>query len=387
MKDSTAYLITNVLEYAAHYGFSGGTSGYRGTIAAKTGTSNFDDATMKAKKLPGSAVNDLWTVAYTPQYSIALWYGYAFKDISSQYYNSASAPKDNLMAAIMKNIPVTNEKFNQPSSVIQAQVETETWPAAKPSQYTPESLIKTEYFISGTEPTEESKRFAKLDDVTNLKATSSGNTVKLSWEHKTPDVVSQEYLNKYFSQSVFGNGTSKFVQDRLSYNNDILGGLGYGIYAKTASGLNFITFTTDKSYTYHGNSNVNALVVKVEYRNFKNNASNGVSANVSLSGGREDNDSTSSDLKITVIGGNNITLSPGETYTEEGISVTYGDKDILSKAKIEYSLNGTKCDSLASLETEVNKLTQSGTITYKVSYKLNSGETITKTATRKITIA
>ncbi len=385
MKDSTAYLITNVLEYAAHYGFSGGTSGYRGTVAAKTGTSNFDEATMTAKKLPGSAVNDLWTVAYTPQYSIALWYGYAFKDISSQYYNSAGTPKDTLMAAIMKNIPVTTEKFNQPSSVIQAQVEAETWPAAKPSQYTPESLIKTEYFISGTEPTEESKRFAKLDDVTNLKATSSGNTVKLSWEHKTPDIVSQEYLNKYFSQSVFGNGTSKFVQDRLSYNNDILGGLGYGIYAKTASGLNFIAFTTDKSYTYHGNSNVNALVVKVEYRNFKNNASNGVSTNVSLSGNKNDNDSTSSDLKITVIGGN-ITLSPGETYTEAGISITYGGKDISSKAKIEYSLNGTKYDSLASLETEVNNLSESGTITYKVTYKLENGETITKTATRKITI-
>ena len=394
MKDSTAYLITNVLEYAAHYGFSGGTSGYRGTIAAKTGTSNFDDATMKAKKLPGSAVNDLWTVAYTPQYSIALWYGYAFKDISSQYYNSASAPKDNLMAAIMKNIPVTNEKFNQPSSVIQAQVETETWPAAKPSQYTPESLIKTEYFISGTEPTEESKRFAKLDDVTNLKATSSGNTVKLSWEHKTPDVVSQEYLNKYFSQSVFGNGTSKFVQDRLSYNNDILGGLGYGIYAKTASGLNFITFTTDKSYTYHGNSNVNALVVKVEYRNFKNNASNGVSANVSLSGGREDNDSTSSDLKATTIG-DNVTLSIGETYTESGIRVTYSGKEI-TPSKTTYTVvvnnKSTTYETLTELEEEINKLAQSSTtitIKYNISYKTNNGETITKpsVATRKITIA
>ena len=36
MKDSTAYLITNVLEHAANYGFSGGTGSYQGTVAAKT---------------------------------------------------------------------------------------------------------------------------------------------------------------------------------------------------------------------------------------------------------------------------------------------------------------------------------------------------------------
>lgn len=43
MKDSTAYLITNILEYAAHYGFSGGTGSYSGTVAVKTGTSNYTE--------------------------------------------------------------------------------------------------------------------------------------------------------------------------------------------------------------------------------------------------------------------------------------------------------------------------------------------------------
>lgn len=385
MKDSTAYLITNVLEYAAHYGFSGGTGSYRGTVAAKTGTSNFDEATMKAKKLPGSAVNDLWTVAYTPQYSIALWYGYEFKEISNKYYNSAGTPKDNLMSSIMKYIPVTNEKFNQPSSVTQAQVEAETWPAAKPSAYTPESLIKTEYFISGTEPTEESKRFSQLDDVTNLKATTTGNTVKLTWEHKTPDILTQEYLNKYFSQSVFGNGTSKFVQDRLSYNNNILGGIGYGIYEKTAAGTKLIEFTTNKSYTYHGtSSNVSSLIVKVEYRNFKNNASKGVSTNISVT---PSTDNTASTLKVNIIGGNKK-ITAGN-YTEEGISVTYNGIDIILDSDITYSINGStqKKYNQTDIENEVNKLT-SGTvkITYNIAYENEENETITKTATRTITI-
>ena len=85
MKESTAYLITNVLEYAAHYGFSGGTGSYSGTVAAKTGTSNYPEKVLKEHGLPASAVNDLWTVAYTPQYSIALWYGY--DEIDKNYYN------------------------------------------------------------------------------------------------------------------------------------------------------------------------------------------------------------------------------------------------------------------------------------------------------------
>ena len=86
MKDSTAYLITNVLEHAVKYGFHGGTKQYNqsgGTVAAKTGTSNYPDNVLKQHRLPANAVNDLWTVAYTPKHSIALWYGY--DEVSNEY--------------------------------------------------------------------------------------------------------------------------------------------------------------------------------------------------------------------------------------------------------------------------------------------------------------
>ena len=66
MKDSTAYLITNVLEHAVKYGFHGGTKQYStkgGTVAAKTGTSNYPDYVLEQKHLPAKAVNDLCTVA------------------------------------------------------------------------------------------------------------------------------------------------------------------------------------------------------------------------------------------------------------------------------------------------------------------------------------
>lgn len=392
MKDSTAYLITNVLEYAAHYGFSGGTSGYRGTVAAKTGTSNFDEATLQAKGLPASAVNDLWTVAYTPQYSISLWYGY--DEISSEYYSTLGTPKDNLMAAIMKYIPVTTEPFTVPSSVTQAQVEYGTWPAQKPSEYTPEALIKTEYFISGTEPTETSTRFSKLNDVTNLKSTETSSGIKLTWDYKTPDHLTEEGLKKYFSQSVFGNSTSQFLQERLSYNNDTLGGLGFGIYLKTNDSLKLISFTTENSYLYNANSSGNqTIVVKTEYRNFKNNASDGATIQITSNNYTNnnddddtDNDDETSNLEVTITGGKNIDTTLGK-YSEQGIKVTYNKKDVTSNCVINYVLNNVTYNSKTDLEKAINAITdpQKITVKYTVIYKATT-DPITTTASRTINL-
>ncbi|MCI6266247.1 MAG: transglycosylase domain-containing protein [Erysipelotrichaceae bacterium] len=385
MKDSTAYLITNVLEYAAHYGFSGGTGSYRGTVAAKTGTSNFDEATLQAKGLPASAVNDLWTVAYTPQYSIALWYGY--DEISSEYYSTSGTPKDNLMAAIMKYIPVTTDAFTKPSSVVEAEVELESWPAMKPSEYTPDALRKTEYFISGTEPTEVSPRFAKLNDVTNLKASQSGSGIKLTWEYKKPDVLTEEYLNKYFSQSVFGNSSNRFLQERLSYNNDILGGQGFGIYIKSGGNLSEVGFTTEKSYTYQGGSGNVELMVKAEYRNFKNNASDGVSVKATASGSTNTGDSSSNQLTLELSEGKDVSYSLGK-YLDSGVTVLYNHMDVTSKADITYVLDGTPYSSQTELENAVNSITSAKKITikYEVKYKAD-GAVVTKSISKNVTLS
>ena len=404
MKDSTAYLMTNVLEYAAHYGFSGGTSGYRGTVAAKTGTSNYDEATMKKHHLPSYAVNDLWTVAYTPQHSIALWYGY--DEIDSEYFNGAGTPKDNLMAAIMKYVPVTTEAFNVPSSVSAARVEYGSWPASSPSQYTPDALIRTEYFISGTEPAEESNRFQKLNDVTNLKSSNVSNGIKLTWDYKTPEVLTEEYLSKYFSQAAFGNSSGQFLQERLAYNKDVLGGLGFGIYLKKADGnTTSVGFTTDKSYVYQPTSSGKiTLIVKAEYRSFKNNASDGVSVKVTADSSNiphdnDNNDSTTNNKKISVTlnGSKTVELVADDSYVEEGISsVMYNKKDVTAQSIITYVVNNSSCvvknngDCISDVEEKVNtalKNSKSVTIKYQVQYTPDGeDEAISTSVSRTVTL-
>ena len=402
MSDSTAYLMNNVLKYAVDYGFNGGAKVAGSTVAAKTGTSNLDSKTIERLGLPRGAVNDLWTVAYTPEYSIALWYGY--ETVTSEHYlPGASAPKDNVMRSVMKYIPKTTKEFSMPSSVVASQVEKDTWPAQLPSENTPSDLILTEYFKKGTQPTETSPRFATLNNVTDLKASASGRSITLSWNFSEPEVNTREYLEKYFSQSVFGNGTSAFVDNRLSYNNSTLGGLGFTVYLKNSSGnLEQIGFTTDKKYSYDlpymATSRDLTFVVKAQYRNWSTNASSGVEVKATAAAGGEDpnkpnnnnnnndnNNNQNDNNKDTLIIELNPTLANAKVgeYSEGSHTVKLNNKVITSRVSdIKYTLNGTDYTSSSDLEDAVNLL-EAGTysIIYTVTYNNQ-----TASATRKVVL-
>ena len=373
----TAYLMNNVLQYAVEYGFSGGARVYGSTVAAKTGTSNLDAATCRAKGIPIGSVGDLWTVAYTPEYSVALWYGYKEND-STHYLGSASYPKDDLMSAVFKNIPKTTKKWEMPSSVVAVTVEKETWPAQLASEYTPDSMKITEYFKKGTQPTEVSQRYAKLPAVTNLKSTKEGNNYKLTWNFKTPDVLDSAYLSKYFSNSVYGNQSANYLQARLDYNNNTLGGFGFGIYKKTSTGnLELIDFIDSKSteYTYKPTSNGSAdIIVRAEYKNFKDNASDETKITISANNVKE--------LEISLSGNESISVTKGN-YNEKGIIVKYNDKNVTLLSDITYTLNNTTYKSKSELEDEINRLEadKEVEITYSATYNK-----ITKKITRKIKI-
>lgn len=378
MADSTAYLMNNVLQYAVEHGFNGGARVYGSTVAAKTGTSNLDDATIEQSGLPHGAVKDLWTVAYTPEYSIALWYGY--KELDSEHYLSgASAPKDAVMQSVMKSIPKTTKEFTMPDSVVASQVEFGTWPAQLPSEYTPSDLIRTEYFKKGTQPTEVSQRFSQLNDVTNLQSKVDDRTVKLTWDFKVPEVVTESYLKTYFSQSVFGNGTNGFVQQRLSYNQNTLGGLGFGIYLEDVDGTTTeVGFTTDTEYVFtvpNSYSSRNAtIIVKAEYRSFKSNASKGVTENVTITGG-----SIIKSLKVDI--GDSVVNSKVGEYKENDITIRYNGISIdNSDASISYKLyssSGSQLGSYSSANELQNKVNTLSAGNYKISYIVSyKGESV-----------
>lgn len=386
MKDSTAYIMNNVLESAVRSGFSGGANVSGSHVAAKTGTTNYTDETMKKLKLPSNAVNDLWTVAYTSKYSVAVWYGY--KETTSKDYNTSGTPKDRLTAAVMKYIPKDTKGWTKPSSVVSSQVEVGTWPAMLPSTNTPASLIKTEYFLRGTEPSETSNRFDQLADVKNINTTTLGNTVTLTWEYDTPTIFSDNYLNTYYSQSVFGNGKDKLIKSMKEYKlpgvyisgskrtTFSYGTLGFGIYKKEIDDtLTLIGFTTENNYTYIPYTDT-TIVIKAEYQNFKTNSSPGIS--IELKG----NLSVEPTKKlIMLLDKKEVTTTVGN-YNDYTIkSLYYGIEDVKSTATIKYQLNNNitiiDCETSEKLKTEVNKLPAG---TYEIKFIANYlGQEITET--------
>lgn len=384
MKDSTAYIINNILESAVSGdGFDGGARVYGSHIAAKTGTSNFDENTMRIKGLPDNAVNDLWTIAYTSQYTMAVWYGYE-KVTSTTYNISSGSYKEGLTAAAIKYIPVDTQGWAMPSSVVVSAVEAESWPAKLPSEYTPGGLITQEYFVRGTQPTEVSDRFQKLNAVTNVSVSKSDATKAIiSWKHEKPKAISEEYLNEYFNNSVYGNSKEAKKNDRKAYINNTMGGLGYHIYRKNADGsLTSMKFVTDTQCEIEGYGNM-TLVIKAEYGSdgFKNMSSDGYEVKVSFEALNPNK------LSITMKSTNDpYTVG---AYVEDGIKdIKYNDKDISDNENlsITYTIATNSTTETFTNKTDVENYMNSQiagkyVITYKIKYI-----TLEKTKTRTVTL-
>ena len=390
MSEATAYLMNNMLVYAVNNGFNGGAKLSGVQVAAKTGTSNYSKEYVKEKGL-SSSINDLWTVAYTPEHSIALWYGY--ERASKEYQHSRTGyntQKENIMRAVMKYIPKTSKTFKVPGTVVSVDVEKGTWPAMLPSAYTPSDLITKEVFIKGTEPTEVSPRFAQFDNVTNIRydySISSGK-IRLNWDYQEPKILTDAYLNNYFSQSVFGNSTSVFVSERKLYNDSVLGEFGFGIYKKDASGnLTALDFVTDNNYTYvvpSGTNGTITLVVKAEYYKFKSNSSTGVEVPVAISN-TPGTTLPPTGLAVKFYGdgvkSKVININVGSTFVEQDkpIVITYNDVDVTDKATISAVVkHGTSTTKVTSGNPISKLINTSSSGTYRVEYSVKYNDYVDK---------
>lgn len=286
MSEETAYMITDMLVSAAENGV-GGVSVSGTTIAAKSGTSNVDRNWAEQNGIPTSATRDSWNVTYSPEYSIALWIGYD-KTTKENYLTVSVGNKARkaIMKSVGSKVYSKNKTFSKPSGVIEVEIEKETIPLQLVSEWTPENLRSIELFKEGTEPTEISTRFAKLDAPTNGKYTFNGTTVNLTWTGiKTPEAIDTSNLQTYFN-TYFDNHASKYYEQRLNYNNSYVGKLGYQIFKKESNGnLTFIGSTENTNYSFNINptdSGTVTYVVKSTYTLFTSNMSDGLEIKVNL---------------------------------------------------------------------------------------------------------
>lgn len=292
MSEATAYIITMILKYAVTRGNVGAGFVSGTDLCAKTGTSTVDAAAKKAAGIKGALIGDSWTVAFSPDYAIATWYGYSpqidtVSDPNHTYYLTGTEggnARKKITAYLTKRIMPKNSRFERPSSVVQVEVELGTDPIKLASPYTPENLRSMEYFKKGYEPNEVSERFNKLEAPKNLKYSSTGTSVTLTWDAApTPLQANHEALREYFSSNVYKKWADKYFQERVNYNNATFGSFGYQVYMVTPAGTTDLGFTTSTSFTTNTLIDSNtSFVVKSSYQYFKSNQSDGISIKPSV---------------------------------------------------------------------------------------------------------
>ncbi len=283
MSEETAYMITDILLTATKQGAVGNVP-TNTQIAGKTGTS-----IHSVKNVPDSASSDNWVITYSPDYTLAFWYGVDVLG-PKNYTNAiaASVQRKQISAILAKKIYKAGAKFTKPSGLVNSKYELESIPAQLPSEYTPSDLISSEVFKKGTEPSVVSDRFSRLANPTGGGASVSGSQVSLNWGGiATPNAINTNYLQGYFNDNL-GQFADMYYKKRIEYNNKNIGTLGYQVFVKTDAGEQNLGFTNNTFFNYTAPQNGNyTFIVKSSYSVFKSNQSPGIYITATVTEGYE----------------------------------------------------------------------------------------------------
>lgn len=375
MSKETAYMVTDMLVDTGKSALGNYSNINGAQFGAKTGTTNFDEATKKANGLPDSAVNDLWVAGYSPDYTIAVWYGY--ENVKKGYNRFGSSQNSKLFKAVAQHFFKSSSTFKKPSTVVEVTVERNTGLPLLPSANTPSSMKTTELFKADSKPTEVSSRYNTLSNVSSASATVKGRQATISWKGiGTPEALSKDYwspiVNKTFSIS---SDQSTYLSYIMNFNSSALGSVVYNVYLKTSSGLQKVTTTTKESVTVNlSSASSPTYVIKASYSNFSGAESSGTEVKVDYKG------TSSSDIEISLTGDRNITRSTSQGYTDYSnpISASVDGEDVTSEVTISTTYSK---DNGSDVKYTNQKLTEEGTyiFTYTVSYNGVVVDTITRT--------
>ena len=391
MKPQTAYILSTVLQ-----GVTPSTVKVKGTqLASKTGTTSYDSKFVRSFGLNDSVIPDMWTVTFSTDYSVAIWYGYpewlTAEAVKNNHYlknGPAITERKKIQAEINNKIHNKNKKFKNPGGIVSAAVEFETIPAQKPSAYTPSKFKKSYLFISGTEPSEVSNRFSKLSDPTNYTYSLNGRTLDVSWTSPgTPEAIDETYLTNYFNTG-YTIWAQKYLDKRKSYNNSYIGKFGFAVYLTSGSNSTYVTWTQDTSVSIDLNKYsgyFDGVIIKSMYSKFKNNASDGIKILF-------DSDTPIETTYEVSMLGLDYSYKVGESYKELGTS--YVDSITLNGSSILSSVTNLKVAATNATNSSGKSITleeitnEVGTyqVTYTITFTYN-GVNITKTKTQNVTVS
>jgi len=373
MGKDTAYMVTDMLIDTGKSALGNYSNINGAQFAAKTGTTNFDEKTMKARRLSNNAVKDLWVAGYNPEYSIAVWYGY--DSISAGTNRFGSSQNSRLFQAIAKDFFKADKKFTKPDNVVEVTVEKYCGYPLLPSANTPDNMKTTELFKDNSKPTEVSNRYNTLGNVTSPKATVHGRNVTLTWKGiETPDALNRSYWNPIVDKAfTISRDQTTYLNYIMGINNRMLGNVVYNIYLKNGSSLTKVATVNGNTATVKLPSTANpTYVIKASYSNYAGCESTGTEVKIEHDGASAD------DATITLNGGKTHQMFVGETFDNKNpIKVTLGGEDITKDVKV----TTTVVDSLGNSVniSSIGSTQNTYTITYSVSYEGTHLGDVTKT--------
>lgn len=244
MSDSTAFMITKCLERSGIDGAASGYNPHQGTFAVKSGSTNFDPATMNAFGLAGDAVKDFWGVMYDTETVTATWYGYPKLERGVSLTGGSYRSYWNLAKEMARRtLRANNIPFPMPNSVVQVDIEFPTNPPLLASPNSPANTIRKEYFKRGTEPTESSNKYQKLTNVANLRYDETASGVKIKWDHASNPLAKDDLSFGEFGYRVYKNGTLLGFTTKNYY--DVNDAMYFGSYTVITCYKNATTNSSD----------------------------------------------------------------------------------------------------------------------------------------------
>lgn len=152
MKETTAYLINNLLRSVVTNGTGTRAQFGNWAVAGKTGTTSLEPSKYGTK----SGNPDAWFAGYTPNYVGIVWMGYD-EDLDGNHY-LRQVYGGSLPAQIWKNVMVAahegqtvQSEFKQPAGIVNGSFDTKS--GLLPSSLTPSQFIQTEIAAQGNFPT------------------------------------------------------------------------------------------------------------------------------------------------------------------------------------------------------------------------------------------
>jgi len=162
MKETTAYIINDMLRSVVTNGTGYNAQIGNWAVAGKTGTTSLEPRYYGNK----SGNPDAWFAGYTPNYAGVVWMGYD-EDPDRQHYlrnvYGGSFPAQiwkKVMTAALKDLPV-KAKFTIPSGIISGSFDTKS--GLLPSSLTPSNFIATEISAQRDFPTRVSDVWVQMD--------------------------------------------------------------------------------------------------------------------------------------------------------------------------------------------------------------------------------